>query len=396
MPYGTRYIPMSFYDSLADARKTLRENSLRALETQIELLDFLARPSSHGALFNLMRVYYGSDANPDMPTERVVERAAWLHDMLSSTLGAAPTYYVSPDMCEMVKHAAEDMRRFSDEGLSPKDIPTPTGFLLFAKPIQLEVRVVLRDGDSERWVNEKHAFAGVAWANDIVGLTNEGIYERDMVKTAKVVDHAPGIAYYLFEHPHDMAASMNLAYGDGDDMLTEQAVKDAYGPIAMYDWSGWAYGMPWTKTSEAISEFTMVEGHSLIADSVDAMRRMLLATWKLLGERITTVESNRPPRHIRRRAERVAPETGDVLIVRLRKEVVDRRGDAPLVPLLEGQEAGSDEPWYTHRFLVAGHWKHQHYGPRNSLKKLIWVAPYVKGPEGAPLVARDRVYSLEA
>jgi len=32
--------------------------------------------------------------------------------------------------------------------------------------------------------------------------------------------------------------------------------------------------------------------------------------------------------------------------------------------------------------IVSGHWKHQPYGPRNSLRKLIRVDPYLRGPEG--------------
>lgn len=37
------------------------------------------------------------------------------------------------------------------------------------------------------------------------------------------------------------------------------------------------------------------------------------------------------------------------------------------------------------RTRVSGHWKNQPHGPRNSLRKLIFVAPYWKGPEDAPI-----------
>ena len=44
-----------------------------------------------------------------------------------------------------------------------------------------------------------------------------------------------------------------------------------------------------------------------------------------------------------------------------------------------------------HRFRVIGHWKSQPHGPKQSLRKRIWVAPYFKGPTMAELVNRGYV-----
>lgn len=46
---------------------------------------------------------------------------------------------------------------------------------------------------------------------------------------------------------------------------------------------------------------------------------------------------------------------------------------------------------YTHRWVVRGHWAMQPYGPRHSLRKLIYREPYVKGPEGAPFLLTEKV-----
>ena len=35
---------------------------------------------------------------------------------------------------------------------------------------------------------------------------------------------------------------------------------------------------------------------------------------------------------------------------------------------------------YSHRWVVGGHWAHQPYGPQQSLRKLIYREPYIKGP----------------
>ena len=43
------------------------------------------------------------------------------------------------------------------------------------------------------------------------------------------------------------------------------------------------------------------------------------------------------------------------------------------------------------RFLVRGHWRHQAHGPARSLRRLLWIRPFYKGPEMADLVNRPYV-----
>lgn len=45
----------------------------------------------------------------------------------------------------------------------------------------------------------------------------------------------------------------------------------------------------------------------------------------------------------------------------------------------------------TTRHVVRGHWTHQPYGPKRSLRRLQWVAPFIRGPEGSPFVGTDTV-----
>ena len=46
---------------------------------------------------------------------------------------------------------------------------------------------------------------------------------------------------------------------------------------------------------------------------------------------------------------------------------------------------------YTRRWIVRGHWTHQAYGPGRESRRLQYIEPYIKGPEGAPLVATEKV-----
>ena len=61
-----------------------------------------------------------------------------------------------------------------------------------------------------------------------------------------------------------------------------------------------------------------------------------------------------------------------------------------------GEVGEFEGAWFSQRFLVRGHWKRQRYGKGRGESKIIWVAPYIKGPEDRPLILKDRIYSLEA
>lgn len=47
---------------------------------------------------------------------------------------------------------------------------------------------------------------------------------------------------------------------------------------------------------------------------------------------------------------------------------------------------------YDKRFWVSGHWRQQACGPGRRLRKPLWIAPHLKGPEDAPLAETTRVY----
>ena len=47
---------------------------------------------------------------------------------------------------------------------------------------------------------------------------------------------------------------------------------------------------------------------------------------------------------------------------------------------------------YRHRWVVRGHWRQQAFGPDRSQRKPLFIAPYIKGPAGAPLLATEHVH----
>ncbi len=70
--------------------------------------------------------------------------------------------------------------------------------------------------------------------------------------------------------------------------------------------------------------------------------------------------------------------------------IVDLRAKATTSE--RGAESGRT---YTHRFPVSGHWRQQACGPNHSQRKPRYIGDYLKGPEGAPLIApKTRVHVL--
>ena len=55
------------------------------------------------------------------------------------------------------------------------------------------------------------------------------------------------------------------------------------------------------------------------------------------------------------------------------------------------RDGSSGDRQYRNRWWVGGHWRQQACGPNHADRRPKWIAPYVKGPEGAPLKT-DRVH----
>lgn len=384
-----RHVPMSYYDSLADARKTLKENSLLSLELQLQLREWLTRTQARDAYSNFMQ-YYGLEKIEDEGQRSAL--GGFLLENVKSVVNSASTYYVSPDMCELVKMAAEDMPA---SGLQPTDMPTDTGFLVFDRPISMisELPVNTPDGRSVKTRTEVR-IAAVAWQAGMVRQRPSGPGARPAFGSETTV---PGISYFLFNTPRDLAVGANLVaeqVGEKPDN-TEEDARRGLGPLPIFDFSGWAYNQPWKATDAETHGFAIVEEgeqepvagvHSI----VDQSRRLMLATWRILNQKnIVVLDPNRPPRHMRRRAERQGMvEDGDIVIIRMRKEV--------FVGLRQAAGVEEGESWYSIRFPVRGHWHNYWVGPRGN-QHLVpkYVAPYEKGPEGAPFVATRKIGSLE-
>jgi hypothetical protein len=107
----------------------------------------------------------------------------------------------------------------------------------------------------------------------------------------------------------------------------------------------------------------------------------LLKMLAFLRSPYCVAENHKLPRPIRRGGQIKGPELDSfVSVVTLRRE--SKRA------VQEYESASHD---YKHQWWVAGHFRNQWYA-RRKLHEMIWIAPYLKGPNDAPIL--DKVYTV--
>ncbi|MEV4545252.1 hypothetical protein [Micromonospora echinaurantiaca] len=115
----------------------------------------------------------------------------------------------------------------------------------------------------------------------------------------------------------------------------------------------------------------------------------LVATWLLIAQQaaeITTANLDKAVRKTYARTNRPAPE---VRIVRIRAN----RGTTP--PSARSAP-GDQRRFQTSRFWVSGHWRNQPYGPGRTLRRPIYISPFLRGPEEAPIKLSTTVRMLSS
>lgn len=107
---------------------------------------------------------------------------------------------------------------------------------------------------------------------------------------------------------------------------------------------------------------------------------LLLSTWLIMNQPLAEAAAVEPDRPARRRLRREGIEPAAVRVIELRRP--------------RGASGGDGTSNYHHQWIVRGHWR-QHWHPKRQVHRPVWIAPHVKGPEGAPLIGGEKVYALK-
>lgn len=109
--------------------------------------------------------------------------------------------------------------------------------------------------------------------------------------------------------------------------------------------------------------------------------RTVRSIWLLMQQPLASIVQIDPDRATRKRVRRMGHEPGPVRVITLRR------------PKSSGEHGEGDRE-YHHQWIVRGHWRQQWY-PAREVHRPVWIAPHVKGPEGAPLIGGEKVYALK-
>jgi hypothetical protein len=108
-----------------------------------------------------------------------------------------------------------------------------------------------------------------------------------------------------------------------------------------------------------------------------------MATWLIMQQRVAITTREPLPRQLRRSFQRAGRPDPVVRTIDLRRTYRPDTDQADLSPGVA----------YRHQWPVAGHW-HRYWYPSRGEHGLVYVATYIKGPKGAPMIGGERVNVL--
>jgi hypothetical protein len=127
-------------------------------------------------------------------------------------------------------------------------------------------------------------------------------------------------------------------------------------------------GLPWGHLGNVDSEFKDTGNFVLT----------LLATWLLMRQPGVAEHSTAPAdKKLARTYQRANKTLPTVRLIDLR-----RHGSTRTTTITD---ADGTRRQITVRFMVRGHWRNQAYGPKKGLRRQMYIAPFLKGPDDAPL-----------
>lgn len=289
--------------------------------------------------------------------------ARWRH-----WLDMGYTFYVAPAMQTLVTAAAESMPQ---EHLLTTDLPAEQGFLWIPGGLaSIDINGNLLKHHVALW----SAYGGqveVVWLVDKhdpedsgnVRLMKQPYFHKLQRLTVNHVSHM------TFGEPLPDKIGMSALKPEGVE------IKFVKGTTA--------------DGQESLQAYTRGEGaeewneQAHLEAQTDPTLRWLLACWRLMQQTVTSVVEEPAPRALRRQVERQNLPDKGVSVIQLRSRAL-------------GQQPGHSEVEWSHQWLVRGHWRNQPCKDTDGewTTRLVWIHPYVKGPEDKPLLVRDHVYSL--
>lgn len=304
------------------------------------------------------------------------EAAAQLAAAETARLRDGDLWYVGEDLCALLNAAHPSMPAFAPR---PDDLPSQTGFAVFAEPIAMYPAEATLQGP----------------ASDLVDALAAGdeefreIADRMYGDSASIVAASWGPA----DNPHWQAggvwmsfyATSQLHFSDilRDDPETARRAQAMLPPLTVDNEAAIA----WRPDGAPADRYQLPPGDPATAGTV-IWARLVFAAFQLAAQaNLAETEPQPTARPERRRTERAGLPERDVRIIRLRRGLAGPPDDS--------QPPGEGSREWQHRWVVRGHWRNQWY-PTLGDHRPKWIAPYLKGPDDAPLLGGEKVTVITA
>jgi hypothetical protein len=298
-----------------------------------------------------------------MPTLRLLQDPDALYERLIqhptlSALSMGETYCVAPDMAHLTNMAAEDM---PPEPLLEGDIPSTHGFMW----VEGGVPII----DVRGSVNKIHAFTWTTISGVVVLMT--WTYKYDMTDEVN--------ARLAKDFPKDYREVPELSWSG--DLITLH-----YGatPKPSIAYTGLGDRQIEFKDDAAGRAVLTYSDTGEVVPEENAQTKVSSAQWFITACRLMqqtlatrTLETVRP-----KALRRFDLKDDTITVVRLRRP-----------KYVEGEGHGDVE--WNFQWIVRGHWRNQPYKDESGevVYRRIYIAPFVKGPEGKPL-KRSRILNV--
>jgi hypothetical protein len=125
----------------------------------------------------------------------------------------------------------------------------------------------------------------------------------------------------------------------------------------------------------------------LVDGSHDDRSAILLATWLLIAQKAAEDVPAEIDKTVRKKYARAQRPLPDVRVLRIRAHNAQR--DTAKITGTGGSRT------YTSRVWVTGHWRNQAYGPGRTLRRPVYIHPFLRGPEDAPIKLSTTVRILD-
>ncbi|MDG4838367.1 hypothetical protein O7631_17750 [Micromonospora sp. WMMD967] len=155
---------------------------------------------------------------------------------------------------------------------------------------------------------------------------------------------------------------------------------------------GGLHGKPLQRLREQVGSLAPASATHLSEQHVipgDHPAAALVATWLLIAQQTAEVTTTRVDKAVAKTYARTNRPVPELRIVRIRGHRTPSGSDGQPTP-------GSQERSQTSRFWVSGHWRNQAHGPGRSLRRPVYIHPFLRGPDDAPIKLSTTVRMLRS